>query len=180
LTAPERIAAVVLAAGQSHRFGGDKLLHPLAGRPLGAHIAAMLSAMPFGWRIAVCPASRAGLFPGFEIVDNPDPSRGMGTSLALAAKRAITLGAEAMLVCLADMPFVTGDHLAALIAARGDVVATEAAGVRSPPALFAAAHLPALAQLSGDRGARDLLRDAVAVHAEPGMVRDFDAPEDFT
>ena len=41
----------------------------------------------------------------------------MGTSLALGARRAIALDADAMLVCLADMPYVTRAHIALMIGA---------------------------------------------------------------
>ena len=100
---PEPIAAVVLAAGLSTRFGGDKLLYPYAGKPLAAHIADTLAGMPLDWRIAIvppAPSPREALFRerGFELVANPDPQQGMGASLALGAQRATELGAAALLV----------------------------------------------------------------------------------
>jgi CTP:molybdopterin cytidylyltransferase MocA len=49
--------------------------------------------------------------------------------LALGAKRALDLDAEKILVCLADMPLVTAAHLRLLLAAEGNVVATEAVGI---------------------------------------------------
>lgn len=176
----------MLAAGLSARFGGDKLLHPYRGRPLAAHIAGTLAALPLARRIAVCPAadaSRAALFlaGGFDIVENPDPGRGMGSSLALGARRALALGVQGLLVCLADMPNVTARHLAALFATArtADVVATSAGNMPGPPALFAAERLPELARITGDRGARDLLANAALVEASADLVRDFDRPEDF-
>jgi molybdenum cofactor cytidylyltransferase len=182
LTAPERIAAIVLAAGLSTRFGGDKLLHNLDGKPLGAHIVDTLHELELGWQIVVCTAERKPIYlwRWLDIVENPEPERGMGGSLALGARRAMALGAEAVLVCLADMPFVTADHLKALIAAPGDSIVTLANGTRTPPALFGARYLPLLAELTGDRGARDLLRDAAIVEASPGIVRDIDVPSDLS
>jgi molybdenum cofactor cytidylyltransferase len=173
----------VLAAGLSQRFGSDKLLYPFDGKPLGAHIAATLAALDGAHRIAICPnnGERMALFAaqGFEIVENHDPGRGMASSLALGAKRALDLDAARMLICLADMPFVTLAHLGLLIAAQGGIVATEAEGIRSPPAVFPRSVLPALTQLAGDGGARHLLRDAAVIRATPAMVRDFDLPSDF-
>jgi molybdenum cofactor cytidylyltransferase len=184
LTAPKRVVAVVLAAGRAERFGSDKLLHPLDGKPLAEHVAATLSALPLIARIAICPAgngARRDLFlrHGFDIVDNPHPEQGMGTSLALGAQRAITLDADAMLVCLADMPYVTREHLLALLKVDAPAVATESNGTRSPPAVFARALLPELATLTGDHGARALLKTAATVSAAPALVRDFDTPADF-
>jgi molybdenum cofactor cytidylyltransferase len=173
----------VLAAGSAVRFGGDKLMHPLAGRPLAEHITITLASLPVASRVAVCPAgsARRELYErsGFEIVENPHPEQGMGTSLALGARRAIALDADALLVCLADMPFVTRAHLLALLSVEGAAVATECAGVRTPPAIFVRALLPDLATLTGDRGARGLLRGAATVVADAALVRDFDTPDDF-
>lgn len=172
---------MVLAAGRAERFGSDKLLHPLAGRPLGQHIATTLAEMPFAARLAVCPVAspRRELFAGFEIIENPHPERGMGASLALGAARALALDGDALLVCLADMPCVTREHLLALLGVDGPVAATESSGTRSPPALFSREMLPHLATLAGDEGARSLIRTAATVAAPPGMVRDFDTPADF-
>lgn len=183
MSAPDRTVAVVLAAGLSQRFGDDKLLFPLLGKPLAAHVAATVAELDFVHRIAVCSASegRQAIFAArrFEIVVNTAPGRGMASSLALGATRAIELGADRMLVCLADMPFVTPAHLRRLITAQGDVVATEADGVRSPPAAFSCATFAALTQLTGDGGARHLLGEAAVVLATAAMARDFDVPSDF-
>jgi molybdenum cofactor cytidylyltransferase len=185
LTAPD-LVAVVLAAGSATRFGGDKLRYPLRGKPLAAHIADTLAALDIAHRVAICPPAspdRMQLFiaRGFDIVENDDPSRGMGSSLALAAQHAQQLDAHFLLVCLADMPNVTAAHLARLIAASedNDVVATEANGVRTPPVIFASRHFAALAAFSGDKGARELLRNAAIVTATSDLVRDYDKPADF-
>jgi molybdenum cofactor cytidylyltransferase len=183
---PEPIAAVVLAAGLSTRFGGDKLLYPYAGKPLAAHIADTLAGMPLTWRIAIVPPAlsrRGNVFAerGFELVENPDPQQGMGSSLALGAQRPIELGAAALLVCLADMPNVTAAHLMKLIEAAGDgdTVATGFDGSRGPPAVFARRLFPELVAISGDHGAKHLLASATLVAAPPGLARDIDTPTDF-
>jgi len=185
LTVPEPIAAVVLAAGLSTRFGGDKLLYPYAGKPLAAHIADTLASLPLTWRVAIVPpvpSLRGNVFAerGFDLVENPDPSQGMGSSLALGAQRALELGAEALLVCLADMPHVSAEHLGRLLAAGDtDVVATSFDGSRGPPVLFPRRLFLDLVALSGDHGARHLLANAGLVVAPPGLARDFDVPGDF-
>jgi molybdenum cofactor cytidylyltransferase len=176
----------VLAAGASSRFGSDKLLHPFNGKPLAAHIADTLAAIDAGHRIALCPSGateRATLFTdrGFEIVGNPHPDRGLSSSLALAATRATELGAGALLICLADMPNVTAAHLLALIAAaaNNEIIATRAGNLRCPPAIFGRSALPLLLDLSGDQGARHLLRTAASIEVPPQMARDVDTPADF-
>lgn len=186
LIAPDRIAAVVLAAGASSRFGADKLLHPLNGKPLATHAADILVGLPFAYRFAVIPAgneARAEIFAnrGFDLIQNADPGQGLSSSLALGAGMAAALGAEALLLMLADMPFITRAHLSLLIGAAGKgPVATEHDGVRSPPAIFPSAMYADLMALSGDRGARPLLDGAFAILADAAMVRDIDTMADLS
>lgn len=180
------IAAVVLAAGAGSRFGSDKLMHPYRGKPLAAWIADALQDVNLRWRIAVVPAAgedRARLFRarGYDVVVNDDAGRGMGSSLALGAARAAELDADALLVVLADMPHVGVDLLEALIelSAAHEVVATDADGVRRPPAVFSRSRFGALKLIGGDRGAKALLADAAVVTVNAATVRDVDTPEDL-
>jgi len=184
------IAAVVLAAGNSRRFGrADKLEQKLGGEPLAFHIADTLKPLGLRWRIAVCRGV-GGRVPegfvqrGFEIVVNPDAGRGLGSSLALGAARARGLGAGGVLVALADMPLITVDHLRRLVARFDDdpasAVASAGGSYRGPPALFPARLFGALGTLTGDSGARPLLAGAATVEADEAQFRDFDLPADFT
>jgi len=176
------ITVVVLAAGLSQRFGtADKLLAPLRGKPLAAHVADLLGPWPFRQRLAVCgTAGVADLFRerGFTIVENPSPEQGQGASLALGLAAAEAPG---ILVCLADMPLVTAHHLEALCnhfdPGHGIwAVASVGNGQPGPPAVFARDHLAGL-DLAGDHGARSLLRDALLVPAAAWELADFDTPE---
>jgi molybdenum cofactor cytidylyltransferase len=186
LIEPETIVGVILAAGLSTRFGADKVLHVLDGKPLGAHIADTMGSLPLAARFAVCPARARGrieLFEarGYGIISNPNPAAGMGASLKLAAERAMALEADALIICLADMPYVTAEHLRTLVEATvgRPAAATRVAGHITPPAVFRRPMLEQLMRLSGDHGARDLLVGARLVEADQHMARDFDTPEDF-
>lgn len=183
----EDTAVVLLAAGLSRRYGAvGKLVADYRGKPLGRHAAETLSTMPFARHIAVCRTGDDDLAAllrslGFEIVFNPDTSRGMATSLALGVEAAGS--PSSLMVCLADMPHVTTDHLGAVVAAvsPGRIVAsTEGPGQpASPPAAFASEYFAELRRLEGDAGARHLLRIAEFVTAPAGTLADFDTPEDF-
>jgi molybdenum cofactor cytidylyltransferase len=171
--------ALVLAAGSSRRWGNDdKLLHPVGGRPMASHVASAVTALPFGGRVAVVSRPDVGaLFRDFFIIDNREPGRGIGHSLELGLA-AVSTGY--VLVCLADMPFVTSEHLMRLCAGAGEwPVASAAAGVASPPALFPkvllASHVGA-----GDVGARELLAGASWVATNPNLLRDIDSAGDLT
>ncbi|WP_443970747.1 nucleotidyltransferase family protein [Sphingobium sp. CR28] len=186
---PATVALLLLAAGQSKRFGTeDKLLAPLDGVPLGLHVATRLAAMKLGWRIAICREesplieSLTGL--DFDIVINRDPGRGLSSSLALGIERAEAVGADAALVVLADMPFVTPRHFVALLASfdpdQSSIVASSGDSVAMPPALFGRAYFDRLRAMQGDKGGRALFSDAKLVRADPAELRDIDHPEDIS
>lgn len=183
------IAAILLAAGGSRRFGaGDKLLAPLAGEPLALHAAQRIVELAPGRRIAVCrdadgPLAKCLAALDFAIVVNPDPEARLSQSLARGIAEAARGPETAALIALADMPFVGVAHLRSLLA-RFDaedapVVASTDGAARMPPALFARSLFGALQEGSGDRGARALLADAALVAAGDGELADIDRPEDL-
>ena len=118
------VHALLLAAGSSRRFGSDKLLHPLAGRPLVAHAAmAIAEAIARGLlagAVAVLPAGATSLArqldtAGMHLVPNRDPTRGLSSSLRLGLAAMEQSGARAALVMLADQPFVRAEVISALV-----------------------------------------------------------------
>lgn len=176
------IAVVVLAAGQAKRFGSDKLAEPLDGLPLGLHIAGTLAPMGFGWRFAVCQtgAALAQHFSAmdFAIIENVAPQDGQAHSLHLAVHAAERTNAKALLVMLADMPFVTRLHIAAVAGGDG-LTASSYGNAPMPPALFPRGLWPLLLATNGDAGARALLRDAHLVTGTPDELRDIDVADDL-
>jgi len=185
--AEPRLAVAVLAAGQSRRFGPqDKLAAPFGEALLGEQAVRTLGGLACAhrWVIAASadhPCSPAWSAAGFAVAVNDQAEVGMGTSLALAARLAIEASADALLVALADMPLVPAAHFAALLAravALGPeaMVASEVAGVRSPPAVFGRNHLAELAKAGGDRGARHLLGQADPLICPPHWLADVDDP----
>lgn len=182
-------AAILLAAGQSLRFGADdKLLAPLAGEPLALHAARSIVELAPGRRIAVCHAAGGALARrldamGFMVVANPHPERGLSQSLARGIAEAARGPEAAALVCLADMPFVGIGHLRALLAAfdpvAAPVVGSTSHGVPMPPALFARSMFDPLRRAEGDSGGKALLANAMLVPADAAELADIDRPEDL-
>jgi molybdenum cofactor cytidylyltransferase len=176
------IAVAILAAGRATRFGSDKLMVELDGVPLGTHIANTLAPMGFGWRFAICataaPIGREYEALGFSIIGNKAPESGQSHSLHFAVKAAAANTAKALLVVLADMPFVSRDHLAAIVA-TGKLTASTDGSTPMPPALFPREHWPALLATDGDAGARTVLKAAQLVAASPQELRDIDVATDL-
>ncbi|MDP3908563.1 NTP transferase domain-containing protein [Novosphingobium sp.] len=175
----------VLAAGQSRRFGpDDKLTASFRGKRLGEQACHALLGLDFAHRWVIAaradhPCAQSWQADGFTIAVNAQAAAGMGTSVALAAALALEANADGLLIALADMPLVSADHCRALIAraaATGPaaIVASAADGVRSPPAAFGRDHFAALAAITGDVGARVLLRQAELVACAPELLIDID------
>ncbi|HTG37191.1 nucleotidyltransferase family protein [Sphingomonas sp.] len=182
MIAAEDVALILLAAGRSERFGDrDKLEQPYLAEPIGFHVVTALEAVPFHTRIAVVSGTRLDYAArGYRVVVNDHPEQGQGGSLALGIAALRTTGANAVLIALADMPRVTAAHIYRLL----DTAVGEAAVVASsdgvcpmPPALFGAAHFDALSALTGDAGARNLVRAGHHVVTSPAELVDIDTPE---
>lgn len=189
--AAPRVGAIVLAAGRGTRMaGGVKQTAEVAGSPLVAH--AVAAARDGGCAPIVvvtghaAPAVRAALAEAdVTFVHNGDYAEGMATSLK-AGLAALPADRDAVVVLLADMPGVTGALVEKLIAAydplAGRLIAVPVAGGRrGNPVLIARRFFDELKTLSGDIGARDVIRaypEAVAeVAADAAALTDLDTPE---
>lgn len=190
-----RVAAVVLAAGQSRRMGAaDKMTLPLGGKPLVAHAVAAARAAGADPILVVGGANVAALATALadqpvRIVPNPEAAEGLGSSLRVAAETLTGTDLDALLVMLGDMPAVRPATLRALIAAFDPaggltLAAPVKDGRRGHPVLFARRFLPELASLAGDVGARGILSQfsdqmARVPSDDPGIFIDLDTPDDM-
>lgn len=183
MIAPGEVALLYLAAGLSRRFGAaDKLMADMDGAPLGLYAARMLGRFSFARKIAVCaPGSALAAAlerEGFAIVRNPEPARGMGSSLHCGYDAGREGRHRAWLIALADMPFVPEAHVAAMLAGfNGDRLASCTGALRCPPVLIGRIHDGALARMKGDSGARELIADAPCAAAPEAWLRDIDTPD---
>ncbi len=186
MIAAEDTALVLLAAGKSARFAGErsKLDEPLGGIPLGLHAALTLADVPFSVRFAVVNRSLVDYAAhGFDVIENRGPVGDMASSLGLGVARAQEHGAAAILVALADMPRITAAHVQRLLdAADGSdaVIASVSPGAPPrPPAVFGRNLFARLLSLSGDHGARELIRSGRHIDTNSGELVDIDTPADL-
>lgn len=183
----QRVAAVVLAAGESRRFGSPKQLAVLEGRSLLEHVLESARAAELRPVVAVVPPwlSRPASMddPRLSWIRNPDPQRGMSHSLRLGIA-ALPDEVDAAVVLLGDQPRIPLGHLHALLGARGDrpIVATLSEGHLSPPVLVERSHFGLVSELTGDVGLRQALAErpelVTAVEAA-APIRDVNTAEDL-
>ena len=177
-----RIAALILAAGQSRRMGAEnKLLLEIDGKPMVRHVAERVlasSARPvtivLGHQPDAVRAALDGLDVGF--VENPDFADGLSSSLKTGLA-SVPETADGAIVCLGDMPGVSADLVDRLIAGFNPVegraiLAPTRGGRRGNPVLWARRFFGELMSLSGDTGAKHL----IGIYGE--FLTEIEAPDD--
>ncbi|KMK66562.1 NTP transferase domain-containing protein [Puniceibacterium sp. IMCC21224] len=188
----KRVAILIPAAGFGTRMrGADKLLQSVDGMPLLRRQA--LRALTAADHVVVTLRSldgpRAQAMAGLPLrmVHVPDAELGMANSLRRGVA-SLPKEISAVAIAPADMPDLTEDDYQSIIAAFRSAnhpliyQGSSAAGVAGHPVLFPEDCFMALKRLSGDRGARDVLKTnahRVRKVALPGnnALTDLDTPE---
>jgi len=186
-----RVSAIVLAAGAGTRFGGGKLLASLGGRPILQHVLDTLAVVGLAEVVVVLGHDRdaveaAVAWRSERRVTNPDPERGLASSLRVGMD-AIGPAVSAVLVVLGDQPLLFVDTIRALLAVPDDparpVVAPRYDDDRGRnPILLRQAGFELIVEAAGDRG----LGPVLAAHPErvmevtvSGANPDVDTREDL-
>ena len=181
-----RVAGVLLAAGEGKRLGTPKALVELGGRRLvdrGADVLRDGGTTP----VVVVTGAAPVTVPDVVLVPNPDWRTGMGSSLA-AGLEALPGDCDAAVIALVDQPLIGAGVVRRLVAehqAGAQLVVAAYHGRPRNPVLLARRHWAGvIAAADGDTGARPYLR------ANPGLVTlvecadigspdDVDTPEDL-
>lgn len=189
------IGCVILAAGGSRRLGQPKQLLCLEGRTLIERVAQTVLQVSALWPVVVVvgaaaePIRAALVHYPVLVVDNPAWSEGVASSLrtGLETVQRFTRQVDAVLFVLCDQPALDPAMLGQLLARRasgpGSVVMARYGGHPGAPTLIGARHLPALAHLVGDQGAKQLINTLPPHEVElvdlPALAWDIDTPADW-
>jgi molybdenum cofactor cytidylyltransferase len=191
-----RVAAVVLAAGSSTRMGRNKMLLDLGGRTVVRRaVQATIDAgvdsvvVVLGHEAERVEAELSGL-PCTRVL-NPDHAQGVGTSLHRGIAHAAD-GADAIVVILADMPFVSADMIATVVEryreSGAPLVVSRYGEVQAPPTLYDRALFAELLAVPdggspntgcGKQVVRRHLHEAATVAWPEDALRDIDVAEDY-
>ncbi len=186
------VCGVILAAGRSTRLGRPKQLLQLDGEPIIRITTRNAIASNLDEVVVVVGAEAEQVASaigdqGQRVVLNPDFALGQSTSLR-AGLAALSPETEAVLFLLGDQPEVGPEVIDALIDAhRAEGVTIAQAtygGVPANPVLFARAIFPELAEVTGDEGARSVMKrhanEIVRVDVSDGPPPgDVDTDEDY-
>ena len=164
-----KIGCVLLAAGAGKRFGGGKLLYPVDGEPMIERALRLYCSLAFAARVCVTrnearEIQRRAYENGVPVVINPDPDRGVGTSVAIATEAILANvpSLDGILYAVADQPFLTQQSVERLLEAfeayPNDIVSLCAGNRRGNPAIFPAQFYPELCVLKGDAGGGAIIR----------------------
>jgi molybdenum cofactor cytidylyltransferase len=175
------VAAVVLAAGGSTRFGKPKQFALFGGKTFIRRVVAAAIEAGCAPVVVVTGDDSAQITSELTrftvtIAMNPHWQSGLGSSIVVGIRHAMNLApdvdAVALLTC--DQPFVTAAVLMRLIQLRltsgKPIVACAYAETIGIPALFDRSCFPDLLRLKGDSGAKGIIL------ARPQDVASFDFP----
>jgi molybdenum cofactor cytidylyltransferase len=185
------VAGILLAAGTASRMGSNKLLLELDGesvlrravrRALAGGLSPLLVVL--GHQAERAAPELAGL--ECRAVINPDYEQGVNTSLK-SGVAALPAGTQAAMVMLADMPFVTPEMIAGLIAryrtSEAPLVISDYAGVNAPPMLYDRSLFGELMVMTGEGCGRQVVKrhraEAEVLSWPESALTDLDVPEDY-
>lgn len=188
-----RAVAVVTAAGSAERFGGKKLLAPVAGEPLLDHtIRSLLEGGITEVIVVVSADARRELARDVSAMndarvrplENPDPSRGMFSSIQVGVATAI---GDALVVLPGDMPYVRPETVRALIAKyreRPAIVSPRYKGKRGHPVVMPLSLRDEVAATAPTANLHEVIKhhqdERVDLDVEDaGVIRDVDTPADL-
>lgn len=186
-----KILGILLAAGAGSRFTGPthKLLSVIDGEPIVSRaLRTMRSARLDGWVVVTGAADLSGHVPGglTDVVTchNPDWSTGQRSSVLCGIRYAREHGFDAVVVGLADQPFITAHAWEAVASAESPIAVATYEGRRGNPVKLDASVWDLFESLPSDpdEGARTLIGlhpELVMEVACNGASADIDTPEDL-
>ncbi|WP_027859638.1 nucleotidyltransferase family protein [Marinobacterium jannaschii] len=185
-----RLAALILAAGQSSRFGGCKQLAILGDSPLLQHsidaagaLGGPVYVIGGRWQRELELAFARGSLKGARLIHSPDWQQGMGHSIASGVSQ-LEDHYDGILIMLSDQVALKAAAISSIAQqfSGENIVCSYYQARRGAPALFGRNAYAELCRLQGDKGARSLLNDPtrhIQVIDMPDAAIDIDTPQEL-
>jgi molybdenum cofactor cytidylyltransferase len=184
---------VILAAGNSSRLGRPKQLLPFQGKTLLSHVVVESLKGALHPVVVVTGAYHAEIQDSLQgqplnIVYNADWETGMASGIVAGLTEALSIEShlQAVIVAVCDQPYISAELFRSMmekhaLSGKG-LIACMYSETLGTPVLFAQSYFKELLMLSGDAGAKQLLKrypDDVATVPFPEGAIDIDTEQDF-
>ena len=186
------VAGILLAAGTSSRMGSNKLLFDLEGESVLRRAARRALAGGLSPLVVVLGHEPEKAWREVEDLpcrwaQNPLYAQGINSSLKAGVLAARGAKAGAAMVLLADMPFVTAEMIAAMIAryreTQAPLVISDYEGVNAPPMLYDQSLFVELLTMEGEGCGRQVVKrhrhEAEILPWPAAALADLDVPADY-
>ena len=184
-----RINLILLAAGNSKRFNGNKLLAIYKGKPIYMHIVEKVIDLKVNKIICVTQyeeIKEALLNTNINVVMNDNSSLGISSSIKLGIN--FDKNADGYMFMVCDQPFISVQTLKSVIDnfINGDkgIVCVGCGDDKGNPVIFSKRYINELLSLEGDSGGKRILKghlnDLNIVNVDNGIeLIDIDTQEVF-
>lgn len=183
------VAVMIMAAGESKRFGSCKQLSQISDQhSLLSHAVEQAKNAQIGpvyvvtgrWHNEIERAQQDGKLKTAPLLYCSNWAEGLGSTIAYASA-ILAPKYDALLITLADQIALSSDDYVQLVnsTTTEHIVCSHYAGKRGVPAVFPACYFPLLSQLNGEHGARHILRNEQLPIQEvnlPHAKYDIDTP----
>lgn len=174
-----------MAAGNSTRFGSNKLLCNIQGKPMVQYAMEKILKAPFEERVIVTQykeVEKLAEAMGIPQVRNENPEKGISHSIRLGLQAEAQMDGWMFLVC--DQPWISTDTIKRLL----EKYREEEKGIGAVrwkdkignPVIFSKKYRKELEQLAGDRGGKKILlshiEDVLFVETDEKELEDLDIP----
>jgi len=178
------IAGCVLAAGAASRFGSAKQLAELDGKPLLEHVLLTMSDAGLDRVVVVLGAEAEQVLEAVDL-HGAEPvvceRWADGQSASLACGLGAVQEAEAVVIVLGDQPDISATAVGRVLDARSHTGAVRATygGQPGHPVVLERSQIPALRDVTGDVGARNVIMRGLREVAcdDLGGGQDVDTPD---
>lgn len=158
-----KLGCVITAAGFSKRFGGNKLLTQLNGKPIIRYTFDAIPSELFSCVAVVTQYREVAEIVeeyGFMTVINSTPEQGISSSVKLGV-RALA-DCDAIMFAVADQPMLTKESIHSVVSFflshRDSIVAAAYNGKRGNPCIFPCDFFRELTELEGDVGGSAVIK----------------------
>lgn len=179
-----------LASGSSRRFGSNKLLHLLDGKPMFRYGLETLRKAAEGRKdCTLTVVSRYGEVRaaakemGLRAVDSPESEKGISHTIRAGIGALDAAAEDYLLFCVADQPWLTAESVEKLLAladGKTECASLCFGGQTGNPTLFSGHLIPELLALEADQGGRTVLKKHTCLFvpaASPKELEDIDVFE---